>query len=278
MRLVDPLYAPVSFSFDPPKRPVAVATYPLKAIVYFFAHPSLWKIIICPFLITAIIAITAFVLIFSLALYPQYLLMEDLTDITWLSWIVAVLLCLVEIFFVVLCTFLVFFDGTRKRIYKKVFEIEGVVVRPIGDDTSFATLDEETIMSSLNENCACWMFIDIAEAIKGCLLCCCIDRKDCGWYLLMKVISLLIFLISLPLNLIPVVGTVLFCAINGTLMAWRLQLNYFKAKKLPPSVCSYILKHRFSEYLSFGSICMFLDLIPLIDVLLVYTNIIASGE
>lgn len=275
MGVVENVYAPVIFANDPPQRPVYVALYPLRSIVYFFTHPILWKIIICPLLITLTISIIAIVLIFGLALYPQYLLMMDICDIVWLSWIVAVILCLFEIFIVIILTVLIFFDGTKRRIYRKVFEIEGISVRRL--DSDGLPKPPSSIEDFVDDNCCLWLFADFWSSIKNCLLCCFFDRKDCGWYLLMKVISLLVFIISLPLNLIPVIGTLAFCLINGTLMAWRLQLNYFKEKNLPPSVCSYILKHRMSEYASFGTVCMILDLIPLVDVLLVYTNVIASG-
>ena len=202
--------------------------------------------------------------------------MEDISGIVWLSWTVAVVLCLCEVLVVIVLTVLIFFDGTRRRIYKKVFEIEGVVVRSL--DSDGIPIKDPTLEDFVDDNCCLWIFADFWSTIKGCLLCCCFDRKDCGWFLMMKVLSLGVFLISLPLNLIPVVGTLLFCMINGTLMAWRLQLSYFKEKNLPPSVCSYILKHRISEYASFGTVCMILDLIPLVDILLIYTNIIASGK
>jgi len=276
MGICDPVYAPVTFHVDPPTRPVYTALYPLRGITYFLSHPSLWKIIICPLLVTAAVAIVALALIFGLALYPQALLLDDWIGITWLAWVIAVILCLVEVLFIILITIFIFFDGTRRRIYKKVFEIEGVIVRPAGSLAQEYNA-EELVSSTFERHCACWVCVDVFESIKGCLLCCCIDRKDCGWYLTMKVISLLVFLVSLPLNLIPVVGTIIFCALNGSLMAWRLQLNYFKKKTLPPSVCTYILRHRSSEYFAFGVVCLLLDLIPVIDILLIYTNIIASA-
>lgn len=274
MGIKDALYSPVTFSHDPPVRPTSTALYPLKGILYFLVHPSLWKIIICPLIITILVFITAVVLIFSLALYPQYLLFEELTNITWLSWILAVAFCLVEIFLILVLTFIIFFDGTRRRIYSKVFEIEGVSVRVVGTNGKATTLDEETVFSSLNQYCACWIIVDFIECIKGCIFCCCFDRRHCTF----KIITGIIFFASLPLNLIPIIGTILFCVINGTMMAWRMHLNYFQKKELPPSVCSYILKHRFYEYMSFGTVCMLLDLIPVIDIILIYTNIVASGK
>jgi len=259
-------------------RPLQKALYPLRALVYFLQHPSLWKIIICPIIATIVSAILAFILIFALALYPQYLLIVKYLHHQPISWILAVLLCLIEVSLTVLAvSFFVFFQGTRARIYKRVFQIEQVRVRKAGDRATQYHTIEDSVSSALEEYCLCWVCLDVANCCKNFVFCCCIDPRNCGWYLTMRTVTLLLFVVSLPLNLIPVVGTFLFCILNGTLMAWGMQLNYFKQKQLPPNACTFILRKRWPEYMSFGSVCLLLDLIPVVNIVLIYTNIIASA-
>ena|SRR3990167_1230700 len=267
------LYSPVTFANDPPLNPAKTALYPLKAILYFFRHPSLWKIIICPFIVTAVIAITAIVLIFSLALYPQYLLFTEFIEIDALCWFLAVVFCLLEILIIVFITIFIFFDGTKRRIYNKVFEIEGISIQKQDKPHAQTHKKEKAEGNFCERNCLCWIFVDCAGTFKDCCLCCCINPRY-WWY---KMVSWAIFIITIPINLIPGLGTIIFILINGSIMAWRLQLNYYQDKNIPPNVCSYVFRHRFPEFASFGTVCLILDLIPLLDILLVYTNIVASG-
>lgn len=273
--------APIELSEEArPQRPLRCALYPLQGIYYFLKSPALWKILIMPILVTLLVGITAFLLIFGLALYPQELLFEDTLGLpSWLSWILAVLLCLVEVLFVILLTALIFLDGTRRRIYYKVFELEGVTVVKGEKGETEGRFGEVGVAARMDEIncCCCWIAADVVGTFEECLCCLCHPSR-LVWWACSSLFSLVLFVVTFPLNFIPVIGTLGFCMINGFFMAWRMQRKYLIRKGLNlKEQTHYVFRLRQAEFLAFGTVCMLLDLIPLIDILLVYTNIVASA-
>jgi len=265
----DQVYSPVEFAEDPPNNPTKVAFYPLKAIWYFLVNPRLWLIVLCPIIITLMVSIVSFVIVFGGFLYPQYLLIYgELWDISWLAWILAVILCLAEWLLIIGICVVIFFDGTKKRIYKQVFIIESVKISRA--NLGLLAKEEQTT------SCCCWMCEDMVSSVVDCF-CCCFSPTHYWKYVWYKTVTWIIFVISMPLNLIPGLGTAVFCLLNGSFLAWRLQISYFQEKEIPPNVARYIFTHRYSEYLAFGTVCVVLDLIPFLNVFFIYTNIIATA-
>lgn len=125
--------------------------------------------------------------------------------------------------------------------------------------------------------CCCWIAADVVGTFEECLCCLCHPSR-LVWWACSSLFSLLLFIVTFPLNFIPVVGTLGFCMINGFFMAWRMQRKYLIRKGLNfKEQTHYVFRLRQAEFLAFGTVCMLLDLIPLIDILLVYTNIVASA-
>jgi len=270
------MYTPASFNKDPPLKPWKTALYPLKGVTFFFTHPSLWAIIVCPVFVTIIIAIIATIVVFAGLLYPQYLFIVDyIVDIDWLAWIMAIILCIIEILFTIAMAILVFFEGTKRRIYKQVFRLHDMPVRKSAQ-TYGAPIEYHWNYRRDDDCCWCWICTDSRETFRDCC-CFCLNPVIYWKYFFYKILALVVFLISLPLNLIPIVGTIFFCVVNGTIMAWRLQFGYFTDKEIPPPVSSYIFMRRLPEYISFGTVCMLLDFIPVLNILLIYTNVVSSA-
>ena len=263
--------APIYFKNDPPLKPYYVGFYPIRAIFYFFSTPALWKIIICPIIITLIIAILTLIIIFGALLYPQYLAIVDMGLPVWAGWLISVILCLAESLIIILLLSMFFIEGTRRRVYRKVFEIEKVTIE---DKTS--SFFDKKFVNNFDTGCCTWIIADTVDGFKN--LFCCFFKPDCLVdFFWMKFFSLFVFLISLPLNLIPGLGTVFFVLLNGYYMAWRMQDSYLEKKGLSFKERKYFVGKRMSEFLCFGSVCMTLDMIPIVNVVLVYSNIVASG-
>jgi uncharacterized protein involved in cysteine biosynthesis len=271
------VYTPANFNKDPPLRPLKTAVYPFKGIAYFFTHPSLWAIVVCPVIVTVLVAIAATIIVFAGLMYPQYLLISDyIIHINWVAWLVTVILCILEVLFIVALTVVVFFDGTKRRIYKQVFRLHDVHVRKAAQ-TYGVPIETHWNYNRDDQCCWCWICTDSRETLTDCC-CFCLNPVVYWKYFFYKVLSAVVFLVSLPLNLIPILGTLFFCMINGTFMAWRLQFGYFTDKEIPPAISSYIFTRRLPEYMSFGTVCMLLDFIPVLNLILIYTNVVASGE
>eukprot|EP00011_Vannellida_sp_DIVA3-517-6-12_P009240 CAMPEP_0114616126 /NCGR_PEP_ID=MMETSP0168-20121206/6526_1 /TAXON_ID=95228 ORGANISM="Vannella sp., Strain DIVA3 517/6/12" /NCGR_SAMPLE_ID=MMETSP0168 /ASSEMBLY_ACC=CAM_ASM_000044 /LENGTH=391 /DNA_ID=CAMNT_0001827231 /DNA_START=125 /DNA_END=1297 /DNA_ORIENTATION=- len=267
--------APIELSESArPQSPLRIALYPLQGLLYFLKSPALWKILIMPIVVTFLVGVAAFVLIFGLALYPQELLFEEtLGWPAWLSWILAVLLCLAEVLA------LIFLDGTRRRIYYKVFELEGITVVQGDRGETEGRFGEVGVAARLDDVncCCCWIVADVVGTFEECLCCLCHPSR-LVWWLCSSIFSLVLFVVTFPLNFIPVLGTLGFCMINGYFMAWRMQRKYMLRKGLNfKEQTHYVFRLRPADFLAFGTVCMLLDLIPLIDILLVYTNIVASA-
>lgn len=90
---------------------------------------------------------------------------------------------------------------------------------------------------------------------------------------------------SLPLNAIPVLGTVAWIYLNGFVYAWELHQMYFDLIGADLKVSfshehqdqrSYVSKHK-ARYASFGSIAFLLELIPGFNFIFLFTNAVGSA-
>lgn len=100
----------------------------------------------------------------------------------------------------------------------------------------------------------------------------------CGCCSIVSVLSLTLSICSLPLNLIPFVGTVLWLFLNGRLYTWDKhshyhyelkQRNFWKQRKF--------VKEHWISYHIFGMQAMALELIPFANVFFVFTNTVGAA-
>eukprot|EP01101_Sappina_pedata_P009298 TRINITY_DN5380_c0_g1_i1.p1 TRINITY_DN5380_c0_g1~~TRINITY_DN5380_c0_g1_i1.p1 ORF type:complete len:250 (+),score=106.47 TRINITY_DN5380_c0_g1_i1:117-866(+) len=93
---------------------------------------------------------------------------------------------------------------------------------------------------------------------------------------IMSIIELLVLIISLPLNLIPIIGTVLYYCLNGFMLSWNIHSNYFELKNVPISIQYKFMNKYWTDYLSFGVVCLLLSSIPFVGFFFFYTNIVGA--
>jgi len=103
---------------------------------------------------------------------------------------------------------------------------------------------------------------------------CCRDITFDSGHLIMDI---MFFMITLPLNLFPVIGTVAFCLINGYFFGWELHQTYFNLKKMSFSEQRHHMSDNAWDYTTFGGTCIFLDLLPGFNFLLIFSNYVAAG-
>lgn len=94
----------------------------------------------------------------------------------------------------------------------------------------------------------------------------------------MNMFMLIIFIITLPLHLIPILGTIAFCYINGLFLAWGNQQPYFHAFGVPwqQQWNSWVSPHK-SDYFAFGFSAQLLNLIPVVNFLFIFTNFVGAA-
>ncbi|KAF8933987.1 hypothetical protein EDD21DRAFT_358263 [Dissophora ornata] len=86
-----------------------------------------------------------------------------------------------------------------------------------------------------------------------------------------------LWLVTLPLNFIPVAGPIAFCYINGQARSQYVHRRYFDMKEMTPQERDEWIGARKSQYTTFGVIAQGLELIPFIGILFGFTNTIGAA-
>jgi uncharacterized protein involved in cysteine biosynthesis len=219
-----------------------MSTFVAQGLCYFLTHPRLWLLTLCPLLLSLVVAVASVVVLFATALLPQADGLEDAGVAPWLAWILAVMLVIVEIFLVTIIYRLVIEGCYQDKIFEWVLINEG-----------FRELVE-------NEN-------RHASCLRSC-------RAECNvgvWC------QLLLLIVTLPLNLIPIVGSVLYAWLNGTLMAWGYHMYYFEMKNFSyGQQKAFVHQHKF-QYSTFGMQAVLMELIPGVGYLFIFTNAVGAA-
>ncbi|ORZ11913.1 hypothetical protein BCR42DRAFT_379581 [Absidia repens] len=231
--------------------PLPSAIYPLKGIAFFFQHPKeLWLKTLLPFLLTLGFGVVSIVIAFFYLLPWQVHSLEHSHHWpAWLAWPASVIFSIIEsAIFDLLCY---------------------AILLPFFQDALFdATLKARGLDRLLNGG------PDVPALVRCC-------RSFSSSLLLVFFLVLarvLILIITLPLNLIPVVGTALACYINGFPACWGLTIHHdleLRGMTVTESR-RHAWKHRFS-YCNFGAVSVALELIPIANLLFMWTNIVGAA-
>jgi uncharacterized protein involved in cysteine biosynthesis len=85
------------------------------------------------------------------------------------------------------------------------------------------------------------------------------------------------YLFRLPLNFIPVVGTAVFLMVQGREMGPAMHDRYFALKGYTEAQREEFLKRNKAGYMIFGAVCTLLQMVPLANVLFLYTNVVGAA-
>ncbi|KAF5372984.1 hypothetical protein D9758_001780 [Tetrapyrgos nigripes] len=85
------------------------------------------------------------------------------------------------------------------------------------------------------------------------------------------------YILSLPLNSLPVVGTVLFLFYNGVKNGPRYHLRYFQLKEMDKRARESFVAKRKAEYAAFGVSALVLELIPIVGFISLFTSIAGAA-
>ncbi|KAI0130549.1 hypothetical protein BJ170DRAFT_620457 [Xylariales sp. AK1849] len=89
--------------------------------------------------------------------------------------------------------------------------------------------------------------------------------------------ALIRYVMYLPLNFIPVVGTIIFILIQGRTRGRSVHGRYFQLKEWSQPRRSEWLEQHTASYTSFGTIATFLEMIPFASIFFAFTNTVGAA-
>ncbi|KAJ7716659.1 hypothetical protein DFH07DRAFT_862004 [Mycena maculata] len=89
--------------------------------------------------------------------------------------------------------------------------------------------------------------------------------------------GMLRYIVSLPLNLVPMVGTVLFLLYNGSKAGPTFHTRYFQAKGMLPATRQAFVDKRKGAYTAFGAATLGLNLVPVVGPLFTLTSTVGAA-
>ncbi|KAI9805325.1 MAG: hypothetical protein M1833_005778 [Piccolia ochrophora] len=222
--------------------------YPLKGIAYFVAHRSLWKPLLSKLGPTITLTVGVFTFMFVFAYFPQAAVLSIFNGP--LAVFSTVLLTLSE-------------SSTLATVLSKTFLIEDALV-----DTFDGTLLARNMTNIVSEGRQVKAGGDpIAKLGK-------LVKTPFAKFTPKAIIR---YFIYLPLNFIPVVGTIIFLVLQGRRTGPFAHARYFQLKGWPESEkASYVHQHQ-AAYTSFGLVATLLELVPVASIFFAFTNTVGAA-
>jgi len=226
----------------------AAYLYPFKGIAYFFTHRTLWKPLASKLVPTLSLGLGVTIFMFAVTYVPQAAVLTIFNGP--LAILTTILLVLSE-------------SSTIVSVVSKTFLIDEALV-----DTFDGTLLCRNLTSLVaNER----------EVKRGS------DPVGKLGKLISKPFAkftpnaIIRYFMYLPLNFIPVVGTVLFIILQGRKFGPTAHARYFQLKQMKKSEREqYIEKHR-AAYASFGVPAVLLELVPFAGIFFTFTNTVGAA-
>ncbi|KAF9118432.1 hypothetical protein BGX30_004581 [Mortierella sp. GBA39] len=225
--------------------------YPLKGITYFLSNPGLWPRVIIPFLILTAITITLLILAFTYLLPFQVDFFQDHSWPSWLAYTVAVILTLIEATLGALIAYLALMPLWEDALFDAVLRS-----RKLGYIIDAAHGDYRSCLQGVLAGLYTIAFQSIV-------------------LLVFQVVSLIVLL---PLHVVPVVGTIVYCYLNGWVLSFSKRIHYdVELCKLGVNQSrKYAWKHR-AEYCEFGAVAVLLEMTPVLNILFFWTNVVGAA-
>lgn len=221
-------------------------TYPLQGIYYTFTHNSVWHPIKAQLLPRSILAAAVLVFLMTFAYVPQAVALSFVTGPFGFVTAIPIILSEANI----LVNFLsVFLEDKMDLLFDTVLLDKGYndLVsngRTIKRGSGVATAMASKVSSKLSK-----------FSLEGFVR----------------------YLMTIPLNLIPAVGTMLFIVLNGQKAGPRFMSRYFQLKQYTDSFKAKELERKQGSFTAFGAMTVVLNLVPVANQLFTYTNVVGAA-
>jgi len=219
--------------------------YPIKGIVYFFSHKSLWKPLLSRLIPTMSLSVAVIAFMFVFTYLPQLAVLVFVNGP--LAAFTTILLTLSE-------------SSTLINIISRTFLLQDALVDTF-DGVLVARKQNEIVsegrqLKSGNFNDP---IAKLGKLVKSPF-----ER--------FTPTAFIRYVMYLPLNFIPVVGTVIFVLLQGRARGNSVHTRYFQLKNWSKSQQQEWLKENTAPYTAFGTVATLLELIPVASILFSFTN------
>ncbi|KAI9207117.1 uncharacterized protein BJ171DRAFT_495689 [Polychytrium aggregatum] len=233
-------------SLDEPTQPRTLRVYPLEGVRFLIEHPKLWRNFLVRVSTTCFVSLLATILLFTLAMPAQAAALERAISQTWACWLIAVLLTIFESAAFVLVWSYIVLPLTLDRLFDDVLRLRG---------------HGDLVDSRVTSHRQVYLRFRHREASKR----------------IQQAVNGFVVALTLPVNLIPIAGQVVFYGVNGYLAAWSLHLHYFDLKGCTfQEGVEYVQSHK-ARYVAFGVWSIVTGSIPVLSWFFVFTNTIAAA-
>ncbi|KAF2000785.1 hypothetical protein P154DRAFT_522375 [Amniculicola lignicola CBS 123094] len=222
--------------------------YPIKGIVYFCTHRSLWKPLTEKLLPTISLGVGVTIFMFAVTYVPQAAVLTIFNGP--LAIISTVLLVLSE-------------SSTIFSVISKNFLIDEALI-----DTFDGTLLSRNLTSLVSTERQVRSGNDPIGKLGK------IAKKPFAKFTPKAIIR---YFMYLPLNFIPVVGTVLFVILQGRKCGPTAHARYFQLKQMGKREKEEFIHERKAAYTSFGVPAVLLELVPLVGIFFSFTNTVGAA-
>ncbi|ORX93252.1 hypothetical protein K493DRAFT_316106 [Basidiobolus meristosporus CBS 931.73] len=225
--------------------------YPIKGIAYFCKTPQLWSPIVSTLVAGIGVSLVVTVGMFVFTYIPQTIVLTFIMG-PFFAAVVSFILVLIETFALVFLIVQVFFiDHIQDDIFEKVLVLNG---------NSLLVKEGAGRKQSLFGKVGSKSSVKLQKAAR---------KLSPG--------TLLQYLVTIPLNFIPVIGSAVFFIINGTGLASKLHTSYFDLKGWDKQRRAQFIKKHEMEYYGFGGAALILDMVPIVNVCFLLTNIVGAA-
>lgn len=224
--------------------------YPIKGIYYFLSHRSLWKPLLSKLTPTMTLSVGVVSFMFVFAYLPQAAVLALVNGP--LAAITTILLTLSE-------------SSTIITLLSRNFLIQDALVDTFDgvmvarNQTEILAEGRQLKSGNFNDPIA-----KLGKMIKSPF------EKFTPK-------ALIRYVMYLPLNLIPVVGTVVFVLLQGKSRGNVVHTRYFQLKKWSNSQRNEWLQENTAPYTAFGTVATLLELIPFASILFSFTNTVGAA-
>ncbi|RWA14123.1 hypothetical protein EKO27_g961 [Xylaria grammica] len=222
--------------------------YPFRGILYFFTHKALWRPFLSRLLPTIGLAVGVTTTMFFFTYLPQLGILVFVDGP--LAVLTTVLLVLNE-------------SSTIVNILARNYLLEDAIL-----DTFDGTLVARNATGVVSEGRQLQSGSDPIARLGKIL-------KNPFSKFTPK--ALIRYVMYLPLNFIPVVGTIIFITLQGRTRGKSVHGRYFQLKNWSSSQQRDWLQQHNGPYTTFGTVATLLEMIPLISTFFVFTNTIGAA-
>ncbi|KAG0341425.1 hypothetical protein BG000_009126 [Podila horticola] len=225
--------------------------YPFKGIAYFLSNPSLWPRVILPFIVLLVITVILFILAFIYLLPVQADFFDRHNWPHWIGYTTAIILTLLEAALGSLISYLALMPLWEDALFDAVLR-----TRKLGYIIENAHGDYRTCLNGVMGG----LYIIFFQSIV---------------LLLVQVVTLIVLL---PLHAVPVLGTFVYCYLNGWVMTFSKRIHYdVELRKMSVNESrKYAWKNR-SHFCEFGAVAVFLEMTPVLNLLFFWTNVVGAA-